>query len=462
MKSHRMLIALMATVLLVAGCSGRSGDGANEEQGGGGNASSTSDSVSSTFGDLDDVCQEGSASAASSQGVTADNVQVGVFSDVGFNKNAEFVNAAKVFTSWCNELGGINGREIVANTRDSKLTDTRKQMLTACKEDFALVGGGSALDGLGVKERLNCLLPSFPAQVAQLTSVGSDLEISADPSQVPGYDPFFGFRQWLMKDAYPDSANAVGIINGDSPVTKILGEQAVESTEAAGGTFVYNDLYPAMGVSDWTPYAQTMKSKGVKGLIFYGEYGQLAKLEAVLTGMDYKLDWIDANNNAYGQQFAELAGTSAGYQNNYVDLGGNLPVSSTEPAMEQLTAMWEKYAPGESLTLPAVRAMSSWLLFAKSAAACGDDLTRTCLYNTAKAETAWTGGGLHAPVNLAEPIPPSGCFNVEKLTAEGWETPDFQPNEGAFRCDIPAYKTAKEYGKPLTLADVGKSMNDVK
>lgn len=77
-------------------------------------------------------------------------------------------------------------------------------------------------------------MPSFPAQVAQLTSVGSDLEISADPSQVPGYDPFFGFRQWLMTDEYPESAKAVGIINGDSPVTKILGEQAVESTEAAG------------------------------------------------------------------------------------------------------------------------------------------------------------------------------------------------------------------------------------
>ncbi len=335
MTSRRMLIVLTAALVLVAGCSGRTASEGEEDQGGG-SASPTSD-IASGFGDIPVACQGGSMSTEPTQGVSADEIRVGVFSDVGFNKNSEFVDAAEVFTSWCNDLGGINGRKVVANIRDSKLTETRKQMMAACGEDFALVGGGSALDELGVKERVNCLLPSFPAQVAQLTSAGSDLEISADPSQVPGYDPFFGFRQWLMTDAYPESAKAVGIINGDSPVTKILGEQAVESTEAAGGTFVYNDLYPAMGVSDWTPYAQTMKSKGVKGLIFYGEFGQLAKLESVLTGMDYKLDWIDANNNAYGQQFAELAGTSAGYQHNYVDLGGNLPLSSGAAPMKQLT-----------------------------------------------------------------------------------------------------------------------------
>ena len=460
MTARRMFVAVVASVLLVSACGDRGGGTAGDE--GADTADSSAAGLSADFGDLSDVCQPGSMSSAPTQGVTADGIQVGVFSDVGFNKNAEFVNAAKVFTSWCNELGGIGGRKITATTRDSKLMDVRKQMLQACREDFALVGGGSAMDGLGVKERVSCLLPSFPAQVAQLSSVGSDLEISADPTQVSGYDPFFGFRQWLIKDAYPDSAGAVGIINGDSPVTKLMGEQAVESTEAAGGAFVYNDLYPAMGVSDWTPYAQALKSKGVRGLIFYGEFSQLAKLESVLTSMDYKLDWIDANNNAYGQQFADLAGNSADYQNNYVDLGGNLPLGSDAPAMTELKELWAKYAPDAELTHPAMRAMSSWLLFATSAAKCGDDLTRTCLYETAKSQTAWTGGGLHAPVNVADPTPPSPCFNVEKLTGAGWEPADFGPDNGPYRCDIPPYKYTNTYGTPLTLADVGKSMSDVK
>lgn len=448
----------MAMVVLLAGCGSRGG---GEEAGGEGGAASTQ-SASNSFGDLTDVCQSGSAKGSPAQGVTDTEIKVGVFSDVGFTKNEEFVNAAKVFTSWCNELGGINGRKIVANTRDAKLMESRQQMIAACREDFALVGGGSGLDGLGVKERLGCTLPDFVAQSVQPTATGSDLQIAASPATTAGYDPFFAFRSWLINEAYPESANAVGIINGDSPLTKSIGRQAVESTEAAGGTFVYDDLYPAMGISDWTPYAQAMKNKGVKGLIFYGQFTQLAKLESVLTAMEYKLDWIDANNNAYGQQFIDLLGSSADYQNNYVDLSGVSPFNSSEPAMKELLALYAKYAPDAELTLPAIRAMSSWLLFAKAAAGCGDELTRTCLYNAGKSETAWTGGGLTAPQNLAEPAPPSPCFNAQKATSKAWETPDFQPDNGQYRCDIPPYKYTQDYGVPMTLADVGKTMDDVK
>jgi len=458
-NTHRLLVTVMAAALLVAGCGDR---GSSDDDAGGGDTAAAG-TASSSFGDLTEVCQKGDAKGSPTQGVTDDQIEVGVFSDVGFTKNEEFVTAAKIFTSWCNDLGGINGREVVANIRDTKFMDVRKQMVEACAGDFALVGGGAGLDGLGVKERLTCGLPTFTAQVAQVASAGADLEISADPSLTPGYDPYFGFRSWLINDAYPGSKNLVGIINGDSPVTKLMGEQAVEAVEAAGGTFVYNDLYPAMGVSDWTPYAQTIKSKGVKGLIWYGEFLQLAKLEAVLTSMDYKLDWIDTNNSAYGEEFIGLIGTSAAAQNNYLDLGGNAPLNSDVAAIKELLALQEKYAPDSLLTLPAIRAMSSWLLFAKAAASCGDDLTRTCLYAAARTETAWTGGGLHVPHNISEPIPPSPCFNVEVARPDGWEAADFGPDvDGLYRCDIPPLKYTTDFGQPMTLADVGMSMDDIK
>ncbi|WP_419229577.1 ABC transporter substrate-binding protein [Gordonia sp. CPCC 205515] len=443
---------------VASGCGGRDGSGTEEMGAGDGGSSS---SASSSFGDLNDVCQKGSAKGSTAQGVADDQIQVGVFSDVGFTKNAEFVDAAKVFTSWCNDNGGVNGRKLVANTRDSKLMSVRQQMSQACEQDFALVGGGAALDGLGTKERLTCLLPNFPAQVAQLTELGADLSVQASPSQTIGYLPYYQFRTWLLKDAYPQSANAVGIINGDSPVTKVLGDLQVETVKAAGGTFVYNDLYPAAGVSDWTPYAQAIKNKGVKGLIFFGDYKQLAKLESVLTSMNYMPDWIDANNNAYGQPFLDLLGPSADKQNNLVDLGGVLPVESTDPVMTQLKDMYKKYAPDAAITLPAVRAISAWLLFAKSAASCGDNLTRGCLLQTATKETAWTAGGLTAPQNLTPGAAPSPCFNVEKATGQGWQAADFTPDQGAYRCNIPVRKSTGQYGNGLTLADVGKSMSDV-
>ena len=470
MKPHRALIALIAGAVLVAGCSDEVDGGAvRTETGSGtvhaegaGSTGAAAVSIPNNFGDLTNICQEGTATGSPTQGVTDDEIRVGVFSDVGFTKNREFVDAAEMFTSWCNSNGGINGRKIVANIRDARLMDVRKQMVEACATDFVLVGGGSALDALGVKERLNCGMPTFTAQAAQVAAAGADLEISADPSLTPGYDPYFGFRSWLVNKAYPKSKNLVGIINGDSPVTKVLGAQAVEAVEAAGGRFVYNDLYPAMGVPDWTPYAQALKSKGVKGLIYYGEFRQLAQLESVLTSMDYKLDWIDTNNNAYGDEFIELLGNSAEEQNNYLDLGGNAPLNSDAPAIRELLALQANYAPDSQLTLPAIRAMSSWLLFAKAAASCGDDLTRTCVYQAARAETAWTGGGLHVQRNLAEPIPPSPCFNVEVARPQGWEAADFGPDvDGLYRCDIPPLKYRTNFSSPMTLADVGKTMADI-
>ncbi len=456
MRPQRILATLLVIVAFVAGCSGRSGSGSEETTVGGSDSS-----VSSSFGDMSAVCQEGSAKGATALGVTDDQITVGVMSDVGFTKNPEFVDAAKVFTSWCNDNGGINGRKIVATTHDTKFMAVRQQITEACKEDFALVGGGAALDGLGTKERLTCLLPNFAAQVSQMAELGSDLLVQAAPSQKFGYMPYYQFRYWLLKEAYPDSANAVGIINGDSPVTKVLGDMQIESTEAAGGKFVYNDLYPAAGVSDWTPYAQSIKNKGVKGLIFYGQYNQLAKLESVLSGMDYKLDWIDPNNNAYGQPFLDLIGSSAQKQTNLVDLGGVLPLESTEPAMKQLQELYAKYAPDAELTMPAVRAFSSWLLFAKSAASCGDELTRACLYDTAIKESEWTAGGLQAAQDLAPGAAPSPCFNVEQATPDGWQAADFGPDEGVYRCNIPVKKTVGNFGQGLTLSDVNKSMSDL-
>ncbi|MEU5880582.1 ABC transporter substrate-binding protein [Spirillospora sp. NPDC047279] len=457
MKTQRTIAALAAVALFAAGCGGRSGTSGEETPAG------AAQPVSGDFGDLKNVCGKGSASSAPAQGVTAKEIKVGVFSDVGFTKKPEFGDAAKVFTSWCNDAGGINGRKLVPVTRDTKLQEVRQRMLESCREDFAAVGGGAALDALGVKERLTCLMPDFPAQTSMIQNIGSDLQINQVAAGA-SYNRYAGYYTWLLKEAYPSSASAVGMISGDSPVTKGLRGQVNEGLKAAGASFAYDDLYPAAGVSDWTPYAQAIKSKKVKGLVFYGDFLSLAKLEQILTGMNYKLDWIDANSNAYGSTFIKLAGRSLAFQNNLADLSGVHPLeaAAANPATKQVMDLYARYAPKSEVTFPAVRAFSAWLAFAKSAASCGDALTRKCVYEAARKETAWTGGGLQATVDLSKSDAPLQCFNVEKATPEGWKAADFKPDKGAYRCDAPAQKLTGNYGKPLTLADVGKSMSDFK
>lgn len=101
LKLHKVVVAFAALAVLATGCGGR--DGAEEIDSGSGQSDSV---ATANFGDLSEVCGPGDASTASAQGVTADSIEVGVFSDIGFTKNSEFVDTAKVFTSWCNEAGG--------------------------------------------------------------------------------------------------------------------------------------------------------------------------------------------------------------------------------------------------------------------------------------------------------------------------------------------------------------------
>ncbi|WP_436789674.1 ABC transporter substrate-binding protein [Yinghuangia sp. YIM S10712] len=461
METQRTLIAALAvTALLAAGCSDR-GDSSDSESA---PTDAQSSAVSADIGDLKNVCRPGSPTGSPAQGVTAGEIKVGVFSDVGFTKKQEFGDAAKVFTSWCNDAGGINGRKLVANVHDTKMMEVRQRMTEACRDDFALVGGGAALDSMGVKDRLSCMLPDFPAQPVGLDSSGSDLQVSVQPGNTT-YLTYSGFYNWLLKEAYPGSAGAVGVISGDSPTVKPLVAMAEEGIKATGGQVTYSDLYPTQGVSDWTPYAQSIKNKNVKGLLFYGQFNQLAKLEQALTTIGYKLDWIDANSNAYGDDFLQLAGNQAlAGQNNVADLSGVFPLekAAENPATQKVVDLYAKYAPGSEVTLATVRAFSSWLLFAKSASSCGDNLTRKCVFETAQKETAWTGGGLQAPLDVSGPDVPVACFNVVTATPEGWKPADFEPDNGAYRCDAPVVKLTGNYPKPVTLADVGKSTADFK
>lgn len=460
MKPQRIIIAVLAVALLATGCGRESG--ARETGTGEGTAAAT---ASGDFGTLTDVCRPGTASGSPARGVSDTEIELGVFSDIGFTKIPDYVDAAEVFTSWCNAAGGINGRKIVTNLRDTKLMGVRQRMLEACREDFFLVGGSAALDGLGVEDRLKCLLPEFPAQVTQTANAGADLQLGAGSSLAESVNPYTGFQDWLI-NAYPGSKGAIGLVNGDSPVTKALGDKLTEAFTAAGAHIAYSNLYPISGVTDWTPYAQAIKAAGVKGLVFLGEFRQLAKLEDTLTAMNYKLDWIDANSNSYHQGFLDVAKNSLGFQNNILDLSGTAPLDAIDqvPAVAQLTDLFKQYSPGSTITFQILRAFQAWLLFAKVATSCGDELTRACVYENASKETAWTGGGLLAPVDLSKPMAEqTRCFNIQQATTEGWRSIDFGANtDGLYSCGFTPYKYTADYGRPTTLADVGKTMDDLK
>jgi hypothetical protein len=464
----RAIAALAATVMIAAGCSRAASGGGSTAAQPTAPAQSTAAAQSATqaaqaasasgnFGDLTNVCHPGSAAGATDQGVTSGQIMAGVLTDVGFTKDPDVVNAAHVFTSWCNAAGGIDGRKLVADIHDAKLLDVVQAMTAACGSDFTLAGGSAGLDGLAVSTRVKCLLPDFDAQVVMPQNDGSGLQVY--PISWPhDYSPYTGYYQWLLKE-YPGSGSAVGILAGASVITATDDGIIDETLKAEGATTVDQISFPAAGVADWTPYAESIKDKGLKGLVYFGAPQGLAALEQVLTDMNYKLDWIDTDVDGYG-----AAGKSLSFQHNYADLPGVYPAEKAagNPATEEVVKLFAQYEPGQPVTEQVLQAFSAWLIFAESAETCGSDLTRACVYEAALKQTAWTGGGLTAPVDLAKPDSPPTCFDVEQATAAGWQPAPFGPNDGAYRCGDPVYKLRGSYPPAVSLADVGKSLSDLK
>jgi len=475
--SIRAATAVAVMALLAAGCS-RAGSGstpvssattapassaASPSSAAASSSSSSASAAAGTFGTESGICSGGSATGAPGQGVTSSAVTVGVLSDYGYTKDMDLVNTAKVFTDWCNAAGGIDGRKLVADIHDSALLNVVQAVTSACGSDFVLAGGSAALDGLAVSTRLKCLLPDFDAQVVMPQNNGSALQVYPIPWSHQ-YSVYGGYYKWLIDTKYPASKDAVGIVSGASVITQYDDSLVQQTVDGVGGKVIYNGSFPATGVTDWTPYAEAIKAKGVKGFTFYGENSQLAALETALDNIGYKPDWIDANTNAYGDSFISVTGkTVLSEQNNYADLPGVYPVekAADNPATEEVVKLFAQYAPGAAVTLQDLQAWSAWMIFAKSAGSCGSALTRLCVYDAALKQTSWTGGGLTAPVDLAKQGSGTPCYNIEQATPSGWEPAPFGPTDGAYSCDQPDVKVT---GLPAAtqLSNVGLSLSDLK
>jgi hypothetical protein len=91
--------------------------------------------------------------------------------------------------------------------------------------------------------------------------------------------------------------------------------------------------------------------------------------------------------------------------------------------------------------------MSAWLLFATAARDCGVDLTRDCVWENIGTQTEWTGGGLHAPQDVANHAP-GECGIVLEATPEDFTLVDTGANDGIFTCDPENVATLEgDYGE---------------
>jgi|GEM_PF-1087607 len=422
------------------------------------------------FGTLKHVCgpaPKGQVNKATgSQGVTADSMKIGTFSDPN-NKarpgiNQDLFDTADVFSAWCNGLGGIAGRKIEVVKHDSGLFNVVSTMADACRTDFYLVGGGSVLDDSGVKPRLQCLLPQISGFVVSNEARMADLQ--SQPQSVPADSLVQEVFRYLAA-TFPQADGKIGYLTGNlSTLITTIG-QYKEAGAKLGWKTAYDEQYNSVGESTWVPYAQAIKQAGVRGLAYVGEPENLALLVQALANINYKLDWILGSPNMYDAKLTKAAGAALNLEPVYMGLGfPPFEYASKVPATAEFLALFKKFKPqAKAQTLLGVNAMSAWLLFAQSATACGADLTRLCVYKNSLKPTAWTAGGLWSPADLTDGVGGSVCSIVVKATPSGFTPIPWKANASGFNCDPQnVIKLRTKLPKPITLADVGKSLADVK
>ena len=448
--TRRRLLALVGTIaLLAAACSSRGADpSASGGDAGGGATTSTAATGGETFGTLASPCGGPPADPAPStttaggtdetQGVTADSIAVGTVADPGFaarpGLNQEILDAGEAFVQWCNDQGGINGRQLDLTQYDAKYTEYVLRMQEACAHDFAIVGDGAVQDNQWTTSGAACGLVDIAGFSVTPEKSGTAGHAAIEENRVvqplPNTsDQFAVGAMRVLADENPDAFDHVGIVSGNFATLEVQAAKTKEAYEALGATVVDEQIYNVAGEANWTPFAAALRDGGVDWLNFVGEGANLALLQQAMSEISYSPTVTFQETNFYDPAYLDAAGDAA--EGTYIrSVFVPFEEADTNPATQQYLDLVD--AVGGKAALLGAQSMSAWLLFAQSAKQCDDqgDLTRTCLLETAGSVTDWDGGGLHAPTDPSSNSP-TECFLL--LQVQDGAFVRYHPEEG-FDC----------------------------
>lgn len=405
------------------------------------------------FGSLAAVCgpNEGGGSIPDLgddevQGLSADAIKLSTIADPGFQGspglNQEIFDTGSAFVAWCNDLGGINGKEIDLTLRDAKLTEYQPVVEQACGEDFAVVGDGAVQDNLWASVGLPCGLinvPGFSVTFDKAGRVGDDPLVARQVQPVPNpLDEFAVGANLLLLEAFGGTETQTGFLYADFQTLVDQYNKERAGFEAVGHVVTHTDVYNILGEDNWTPFAAAIRGAEVEFLKIIGEPDNGAQLKAALAEIDYEPTVTLHETNFYDQNYITAGGDAV--EGDYVrTIFWPFEEADRNPATQRYLDLLE--AEGGKVATLGVQSMSAWLLFATLAKQCdlADDLSRSCILERAAEVTDWTGGGLHAPTSPAT-NEGSDCVIVLQV-ADGAFTRWAPDIDTGYACD-PGYRVS--------------------
>jgi hypothetical protein len=437
----RSFAALAALAVVAGACSSdRSDDptatgGGNDARGSDTTAAENGNGDTVMFGDLESPCgeaEDGSA-GATEQGVTDSQIVIGYGDDAGFPTSPglshETSDAIEAMIDWCNNQGGINGRQIVGNYYDAAITDVVNAMTQACGEVFTLVGNAWALDSAQEETRLGCGLPSVPTYSVSPEFANAPLMYQSVPNPADVYPAGWADQ---VAELFPDEVKNATVMFGNFAATIDTKDKVLQTFDDFGFEFLDCPIeYNIAGEPDWKPFAQRMSDCGAEVVYYAGQpYPNMQNLLDAAAQLGYDPIWL-TDSNAYLQSFADWNATGNGDRVYVRTAFTPFEQADSNPATQQYLDIVTDH--GGDVSQLGEQATSSFLLWATAAKECGADLTRQCVLDELAKVTSWTGGGLHAESNPGGNMPPE-CAMLLKLDGTTWvqAAPEEQ---GEFDCN---------------------------
>ncbi len=364
-------------------------------------ATTTTVPAGPTFGDLASPCGAGTASGATDKGVTDKTLTIGYGDDEGYaaapGLDKEMSDAMKAMISWCNDQGGINGRQVVGNFYDAKVTEVDKAITQACSDKvFMLVGEGYVFDAGQEQLRIGCQLAAIPGfAVAGAFNQGPGVRLAVP---APG-DQVTLSGAYQAATLFPDAVKKAAFVYAQYPATQEPRDKYATGFPTAGWKFLDCDqIYGITGEADWTPFASALKACGVDAVVWVGSPNpNFQNLLAASKQVGYTPTLWYTENNQYDSDFAKWNGDNGGAGNNVYVRTGYVPFEAATPgsAVQQYLDIINK-AGGKPAILGEA-ATSAFLLWATAVKACGSTVTAKCVFEQIDLIKDWSAGGLHAP-----------------------------------------------------------------
>lgn len=357
----------------------------------------------------------GAGNTASAPGVTSTSVTVGQVDDLsapvaGLFKGAE--DGTKAYFAYVNSQGGVFGRKLVLDARDSAFQGGTVTGATSSQIQsvFALVGGFSLLDS---SEQ-----PLIDA--AHMPDIGYPLspQLASDPnvySPLPSTsnDYPIGFMQYL-KQKYPQAVKHVGILWANATAATQASETVFEHALKSEG-------FDISYVRGFTPFESTflpdvlhMKAAGVQ--LFFSS--QMPDSYAATLAKEMKQ-----------QNFTPIVVQGAAYSNQLLPLAGS---AADGMYIEQQYAL---YLGQDASSVPAVQTFDHWVtqvdskanfeietlygwaaaqLFTQALKAAGQNPTRASLVAALGQVTSFDADGLIPTENPSANIP-AACWLLAQV-----------------------------------------------